>query len=327
MDVTSHRGIAQRRRAGSILLSSALLVTVVPNWNLKADLAECLDWLRRASYSPHQIIVVDNGSTDGSVELVAANYPDVILIALPENRGYAAALNAGIMRALAMGAEYVSALNNDTLVPAEAWTKLVSLLAQDATIGIAAPKILYLNHPDRLFSLGDRVYPWLPVPRAFGYKWKDRPSLAHVMEFDYVTGCAMLLRASLFLEIGLFDVGFFLFYEDSDFCRRVRDHGYRIICDGSTGIYHKASLSTGKDRVFTSRIRARNRVRFYRRYRHGPSPWLTYLVLAIVALWRVLIYTFTRRQQLIAPYLNGLLEGWREPPSMPQYTWSEDGAE
>ena len=134
-------------------------MTVVPNWNLKADLAECLDWLRRASDSPHQIIVVDNGSTDGSVELVAANYPDVILIALPENRGYAAALNAGIMRALEMGAEYVLALNNDTVVPPEALTQLVSPLARDETIGIAAPKSLYFSHSDRIYSLGD----WLSL--------------------------------------------------------------------------------------------------------------------------------------------------------------------
>jgi GT2 family glycosyltransferase len=308
-------------------MSGALLVTVVPNWNLKMDLAECLDSLRRASYSPHQVIVVDNGSTDGSVELVAASYPEVILIALPENHGYAAALNAGIVRALTLGADYVLALNNDTIVPPEALTQLVSLLARDATIGIAAPKTLYFSHPDRIYSLGDRIYPWLPLPKAFGYKWKDRPSLTRVMEFDYVTGCAMLIRATLFREIGLFDVGFFLFYEDGDFCRRVRDRGGRIICDGNTVIYHKANLSTGKDRVFTIRIRARNRVRFYRRYRHGPSSWLTYLVIAVVALWRVIVYAFTRQQKLITPYVLGLLEGWREPPTRPLYTWSDESAQ
>jgi GT2 family glycosyltransferase len=305
-------------------MSEALLATVVPNWNLKSDLVECLDSLRRASYSPHQVIVVDNGSTDGSVELIKAHYPEVLLIALPENGGYAAALNAGIVRALALGAEYVLALNKDTLVPPEALAQLVCRLEQDQTIGIVAPKTLYHSHPDRIYSLGDRTYPWLPVPKAFGYGWRDRPSLARVMEFDYVTGCAMLIRASLFPEIGLFDVGFFLFYEDSDFCRRVRDRGYRIICDGGTTIYHKANLSTGKDRVSTSRIRARNRVRFYRRYRHGPSPWLTYLVLAIVAVWRVVAYMFTRRRQLVAPYLQGLREGWREPPSRPRYLWSNE---
>ena len=104
----------------------------------------------------------------------------------------------------------------------------------------------------------------------------------------------MLIRVSLFREIGLFDVGFFLFYEDADFCRRVRDHGYRIICDGNTIIYHKANLSTGKDRSLPVGL-ARNRVRFYRRYRHGPSPWLTYLVIAGVALWRVFVYALPGR--------------------------------
>ncbi len=303
-----------------------LLITVVPNWNLKTDLIECLESLRRVSYAPHRIIVVDNGSTDGSAEMIPTDYPDVILIALPENWGYAAALNAGIVRALALGAVYVVALNNDTVVPFDTFSRLVSRMAQDPGISIVAPKILYYSHPDLIFSLGDRMYRWLPVPRGYGYKWKDSPSLARSMEFDYVTGCAMLIRASLFREIGLFDTGFFLFYEDGDFCRRARDRGGRIVCDGSTVIYHKASLSTGKDRTLTSRIRACNRVRFYRRHRHGPSPFLTYLVLAVVALWRIITYAFSGQRQLVTPYLQGLLEGWREDPVPPQYIWSDEGA-
>ena len=302
-----------------------LLITVVPNWNLKTDLIECLESLRRVSYAPHRIIVVDNGSTDGSAEMIPTDYPDVILIALPENWGYAAALNAGIVRALALGAVYVVALNNDTVVPFNTFSRLVSRMAQDPGISIVAPKILYYSHPDLIFSLGDRMYRWLPVPRGYGYKWKDSPSLARLMEFDYVTGCAMLIQVPV--------------SRDRSFRHRVlpvlrrwgflsshRDRGGRIVCDGSTVIYHKASLSTGKDRTLTSRIRARNRVRFYRRHRHGPSPFLTYLVLAVVALWRIITYAFSGQRQLVTPYLQGLLEGWREDPVPPQYIWSDEGA-
>jgi GT2 family glycosyltransferase len=121
----------------------------------------------------------------------------------------------------------------------------------------------------------------------------------------------------------LFDTSFFLFYEDSDFCRRARDAGVRVVCVGDAIIYHKASLSTGKDRSFSSRIRARNRIRFYRRYRHGPAPWLTSVAIGIMALWKTAGYLVRRQPHLIGPYWQGLREGWREPPSLPQYTWTD----
>lgn len=307
-------------------MTSSLVVTVIPNWNLKADLGECLDSLSRVTYSPHRVVVVDNGSTDGSPDFVTARYPWAHLIVLPQNRGYAAALNAGIVHALALGANYILVLNNDAVVEEEALTRLVDVLAADETIGLAAPKVLYYDHPERIFGLGDRAYRWLPVPLGFGYKWRDRPRFAGIMEFDYVTGCAMLIHAHVFQDVGLFDTGFFMYYEDADFCRRVRERGYRIVCVGDAIVYHKASLSAGKDKAFTRRIRARNRVRFYRRYRHGPHPLLTYLLLGVVALWRSAIDLLRGRGQLVKPYLQGLLEGWREPPIPPRCAWTDGGA-
>lgn len=300
-------------------MANALVVTVIPNWNLKKDLGECLDSLQKVSYSPHQVIVVDNGSTDGSPDFVTVQYPWVHLISLPENRGYAAALNAGIARALEWGAEYVLALNNDTVVEPGALTRLVEVLASDETIGVAAPKLLYYDHPERIYSLGDRTYRWLPVPLSFGRRWRDRSLFTGVLEFDYVTGCAMLIRSRVFREIGLFDTSFFMYYEDADFCRRVRQHGYRIVCVGDAIIYHKAALSANTNKVFLHRIRARNRVRFYRRYRHGPHPWLTYLVLILVALYRSAADILRGRNQLVKAYLEGLWEGWHEPSQEPRY--------
>ena len=306
-------------------MSSSLVVTVVPNWNLRMDLVECLDSLRRASYPQHHVIVVDNASTDDSVAFVAANYPDVELITLLENRGYATALNVGVVRALEMGAEYVFVLNNDTVVPPESIASLIQVLEADAAIGIVAPKSLNHRHPERIFSLGDRRYRWLPLPLGFGYNWRDRSAFTQLMEFDYVTGCAMLIRAQVFRRIGLFDDSLFLYYEDSDFCRRTRDHGYRIVCAGKTIIYHKVSVSTNKNRAASLRIRARNRIRFYRRYRHGPAPVLTSIAIVLMAIWRVISYGVTGRWDLIAPYVGGLAEGWREPITHPHYSWS--GAE
>lgn len=293
-------------------MSGDLVVTVIPNWNLKADLGECLESLQQVSYAPHQIVVVDNGSIDGSPEYVAKQFPAVKVIALPENEGYAAALNVGIDYAFRQQANYVLALNNDTIVSPQALTQLVAVLDSDPTIGIATPKILYHDHPERLYVLGVRVYPWLPVPVTLGQRWRNRACYTGIMDFDYVSGCAMLIRTRLFHEVGLFDTTYFMYYEDADFCRRLRERRYRVVCAGDAVIYHKASLSAANEKILIRRIRARNRVRFYRRFRHGPHPWLTYLVLAAAAVWRSAEDVMLGQSHLLKPYWQGLWEGWRE---------------
>src|SRR6266545_2070827 len=258
-------------------MAHAQVITVIPHWNLKKDLAECLDSLQRIAYPAHQVVVVDNASTDGSVEFLREQYPWVHMIGLPQNGGFA-----------------------------------VALMDAEPSIGVVAPKVLYYDHPELIYRLGDRMYRWLPLPIGFGTKWRDHPRYTGVMEFDYVSGCAMLIRATLFHEIGLFDPTYFMYYEDADFCRRVRAHRYRIVCLGDAVLYHKTSLSAKKDPALICRIRARNRVRFYRRFPHGPHPWLTYLALTLIAIWRLVADVIRGRRDLLKPYLLGLRDGWRE---------------
>lgn len=130
----------------------------------------------------------------------------------------------------------------------------------------------------------------------------------------------MLIRAVLFHQIGLFDPSYFMYYEDSDFCRRARDNGHRIVCVCDAIVYHKASLSARKEKVFITEIRARNRARFYHRYRHGPHPWLTFAAIGIMAIWRAIGYLFNGQGELIKPYLRGLFKGWRESVLLHQET-------
>lgn len=290
-----------------------LVVTVVPNWNLKEDLGECLQSLQRQTYTNHLIVVVDNGSTDGSSEFVQTHYPDVQLIPLPKNQGYAAALNVGIRYALIQHADYVFALNNDTVLELNTLERLVQVLDSNIQIGIVSPKILYFDHPERIYRLGDRSYKLLPIPLGFGNKWRDHPKYSRLLEFDYVSGCAMLIRATIFKDIGMFDTSFFMYYEDGDFCRRTRDHGYRIVCAGNAVLYHKASLSSKKIQGFITQVRARNRVRFYRRHRHGPHPLLTYAIISLVDFWRLAEYLLKGQTLQVKPFVQGILQGWREP--------------
>jgi len=304
-------------------LRNGLVVTLIPNWNLKKDLGECIESLENSSYANHIIVVIDNGSTDGSTAYVQERFTRVQVIALNENRGYAGALNVGIEYALAVGAEYVFVLNNDTIVPPDTIARLVQTMESDPKIGIASPKVLFHNHPEIVYNLGQRRYPLAPLPLDFGYHKKDRAAYVGIMNFDYVSGCSMLIRASIFQQIGLFDISYFMYYEDSDFCRRVRDKGYLIVCNANVIIYHKASLSATKLKKEILKIRTRNRVHFYRHHKHGIHPWFTYLALVLVGLARCISFLFRGEKDLAVSYKEGFLEGWKTDVPSISFSWDE----
>jgi GT2 family glycosyltransferase len=139
-----------------------LVVAVIANWNLRKDLLECLESLYKTDYPNMHVIVVDNNSTDDSIVCVQKQFPQTQLIQRNENGGYAAALNDGIRAGAVLNPDFFLVLNNDILVPSETLGKLVDTMLSDMQIAISAPKVIYHDHPERIFSLGDRIYSWLP---------------------------------------------------------------------------------------------------------------------------------------------------------------------
>jgi len=289
-----------------------LVVVVIANWNLRKDLLECLQSVYESDFLNLHVIVVDNNSTDDSVAFVERQYTQTQIIRRNENGGYAVALNEGIRAGSALGPSYFLVLNNDTLVPPDTIGKLVDVMQSDTQLAIAAPKIIYHDHPERIFSLGDRLYPWLPLPLRVGRKALDRPEFAKTMEFDYLFGCALLIRTQSLKEVGLFDTSFFMYYEDADLCRRMRDKGWKNVRVGSAIIRHKASMSSKLVPEKMLYLRARNRSWFYRRYRHGPHPALTFLALLLGSIKTVFTYLVTGKMTQIRPYVKGALDGMKQ---------------
>jgi hypothetical protein len=229
---------------------------IIPNWNGRELLGPCLAALYRQEYHDFETIVVDNGSTDGSENFVRENFPYVTIISFAENRGFSAAVNAGIA---ASKSRYIVLLNNDTLVQPLWLKELVSALDAHAEVGSAASKILFFSDPTTVNSAGDE-FSW------FGVAYQKRLSRGDADLFNTPTfvfsacAAAAIYRKELFEKIGLFDESFFAYHEDVDLGFRSQLAGYRCLFVPTAIVLHqhRATSSRMPSRWFY--LRERNKL-------------------------------------------------------------------
>jgi len=290
-----------------------LVYVLILNWNLKDDTAECVVSVLNSHYSNYRLLVVDNASTDGSVEYLRHAFPCAEMIANSRNLGFAAGNNVGIQYALNAGARYVLLLNNDTVVDANMLGGLVACAETETAIGVVAPNVLYYQERNRIWRLGERLHRWLPVPMSVGRNQIDRGQFDSPLDVDYVAFCAALIKRDVLEMIGLLDERFFFSYEDADFCRRARDAGYRIVCRPRERVWHKVAQSAQKDALNTTYLRSKSRGLFYRRHAHGPHPWLTAAYLWASTLAAAAASALRGEVGLARMRLRGLYDGYREP--------------
>ena len=222
---------------------------VVLNWNGLADTLACLQSLRQLHYSECHIVVVDNGSTDGSVNVLrsAALSPATDIIEAGRNLGYAGGNNLGIRHALDRDADFILVLNNDTTVDPALVDELVGAAGQHPDAGCFGPWIYYMHDPERLWFA---TATWVSDSLAFAWPGKDR--LASELSIAatrtaYVCGAALFFRASLSRQIGLLDERFFLVYEESDWCYRARRAGFECMTVPSARVWHRVGSSFGSE--------------------------------------------------------------------------------
>jgi len=285
---------------------------VTLNWNLKEDTIACVLSVLAAGAPMKHIIVVDNGSTDDSVEAITARFGHRLsLITNTENLGFAGGINGGIQHALQQGAASVLILNNDTVVDVQMIQTLLEAAESLGAVGILGPAIYYYDAPERLWRLGDTRHRWLPMPTSVRL---GVDSLANSPPFqvDYVTGCGMLVSREVFGHIGLFDTRYFMYFEDADFCRRARDAGYSVWCVPRAKMWHKVSLTARREKSVNRYHRAFNQVRFYHEHPHGPCPWMRdgYLFLKLIT--TTLADVFRRDWDLVHPLWKGTWDGYAE---------------
>jgi GT2 family glycosyltransferase len=224
---------------------------VIPNWDGKDYLKDCLDSLCEISYHDYMVVVVDNGSSDGSVELLKSKYTDVVIIENKENLGFSAACNKGIEYSIKNGFDYVLLLNNDTIVEKDFLSKMVST-GEDDKVGIVGSKILYNDNRDLIWYAGGDYISWRVSGKHRHWMKKDSKSLSGVKDCTLVTGCNMLIKKEVFDDIGLFYNPYFLTVEDLDFCYNAAKSGWKLRVNLDARIYHKVSLSRGGEFSFSN---------------------------------------------------------------------------
>ncbi len=213
------------------------IIAIVLNWNLPDVTCVCVENLVACDYPNLLVIVVDNGSTDDSVSTIRSRFPGVEMVALPVNRGYAAGNNAGIVRALDAGADWILLVNNDATLAPDAVSQM--LAAGGPKIGLIMPRIDE-KLSGRLWRAGSRVHGLYPLPRRLAERdFVDGTPL----EIDFAVGCVLMIRRDVFEGVGFLDERYFMYYEDLDFSSRVRAAGYRIMVAPKARAWHTVGAS------------------------------------------------------------------------------------
>lgn len=277
---------------------------VIPNWNGKRMLEICLPSIYSQKFNDFSVTVVDNGSTDDSLAFLNSSFPQVMVIALPENMGFSSAVNRGIQ---AGNREWVLLLNNDIEMDSGCLENLAAEAGREPAIGIFALKMLSYSDRTLIDGAGDGV-----LRGGVGYRLgtMEPDSATYNLKREVFGACAgaALYRRSLFDQIGLFDEDFFAYLEDVDLNLRAVRAGYTCCYIPEAIVYHMGSATSGsKINEFTVRLTTRNNI-----YVIGKNFSFTMVLRFLPA---ILIYQFfwllfvIKKRQFVA-YMQGLAKSF-----------------
>jgi len=263
------------------------LSVVIANWNTADLVVDCLASLAPADASRQglsvEVVVVDNASTDDSVARVRAAFPTVGLLPLGENRGYAAANNAGIA---ASRGRVVTLLNPDTRVPPGALARLVARLDERPDAGAVGPRLLRPDGTAQPFAFGGDPTPAYLARRAL-LRALGRPahdwSTDRAQDVDWVSGACLTARREAIDDAGPLDEGYFMYFEDNDWCLRMRRAGWRVVYDPGVEITHIGGQALARNPA-ARRAYDRSLRRFYAKH-YGRSARLALRLLLPIYRW------------------------------------------
>jgi GT2 family glycosyltransferase len=251
-----------------------VIAVVIVNWNGRPLLDACLGSVLSQDPPPQLVYLIDNGSSDGSVEHVRSRWPSVTVIETGSNLGFAGGNNVGIRTGLAAGADSILLLNNDAQLLPSALQHLTEVLERGGSkLWAVAPKIRFRGSPDVIWAAGGKFDWWRGVVVDRGWNEHDTGQYDRPEQVESATACCLLVRSQAFREIGLLDESFFMYFEDADFAARIGEAGGEIAYQPSAGVLHDVFGSSGGARDRPSPVAlyysTRNRAQFIRR--HAPD--------------------------------------------------------
>lgn len=303
------------------------LSILIVNWNVKALLRDCLASIDRGRGDLHlEVIVVDSASADGSQAMVEVEFPWVTLLACDENVGFARGNNLAIAQA---NGRYILLLNPDTVVLQDALATMVAYLEAEPQVGVVGAQLL---NGDGTIQSSRRRFPTLATA-FFESTWLESLAPARLLnryyvtdvppdqiaEVDWLVGACLMTRCAVVEQVGGLDEAYFMYSEELDWCRRVKDAGWRIVYLPAAQIIHYVGKSSEQAVVARHINFQRAKLRYFRKY-HGRFPaallrsflWLTYLwQLIIEGLKGLLGYKRPLRQQRVRAYWAVLRSGLR----------------
>ncbi|MEM8961847.1 MAG: glycosyltransferase family 2 protein [Acidobacteriota bacterium] len=295
------------------------VAAIIVNYNGKQLTLDTLASFAKVRYPQLTLVVVDNGSTDGSHEAVQEAYPDVVALRIEKNAWIAGGLNVGIEWAMAGDFDYLLLLNNDIDVHPRMVREMVRVAERDPKIGCVGPKCYYYEDPGRLWSAGGVIRFAESVTRERGARMIDYGPFDRDEEVDYINGCAMLVRREAMAATGPWDAMFHLGVEDADFCMRMKQHGYTCWYAHQAELWHKVPVKIGRYKAGRTFETGRSNALFVRRFA-SPWQWVTFATLTLAAFPIAYLRERLRNNQAAAvAKFRGVLTGLREPlPKPPQ---------
>lgn len=284
---------------------------ILVNWNLKNDTSTCIQSLVQAGADLSRLIVVDNGSDDGSAPHLRELFGAALqILELDTNLGFAAGTNLGIRAAMQQGAEWLLLINNDTWVAADFFEKLFKAIDLHPDVSVFGPAIYYADNPGIIWYLGERLILGTMLTL---HRYRGKPlsaDLPAVLPVDFLSGCAMLVNRKAFEDAGLLDVGLFMYGEEVDWCWRARRAGHYLAAVPSAAMWHKVSASSNRVSLKTRYLRVRNQIWGYRRYGNAAQKVLLAAFTLLRVLWMGLRDLLAGEKELWQSAWRGWMDGW-----------------
>jgi GT2 family glycosyltransferase len=250
---------------------------ILVNWNSFEVTNDCIISLKGIQYAAHTIVVVDNGSADGSGKQLKALHPEIVLIESATNQGFTGGNNLGFAYSLENGFDYSMMLNNDTFVEPDFLDHLVHYMEAHPKVGVIQPRIQFNHNRTLLWNGGSYFAKWWGILYSKGFNQTPTQANLAITKVDWITGCAFFTRNAILKQTGLLAPNMFMYSEDVDLSFRIKALNYPLVYHPDSVIYHIAGMSNksktkGKEGFINANVHyynQRNRIWILKKY----TPW------------------------------------------------------